>query len=108
MRVYISGKITGTNDYLDRFEIAEVHLILNGIDVINPAKTNATLPRNMRHEEYMHICYAMMDVCDAIMFLNGWEDSKGAKLEYDYAVRCKLPIFFEGEILDENKLIADR
>lgn len=38
--VYISGKITGTKDYLERFETVEHDLILQGYDVINPAKAN--------------------------------------------------------------------
>ena len=42
MKIYISGKITGTTDYIKRFERAE-KAISNYI-VINPAKVNAQLP----------------------------------------------------------------
>ena len=39
--IYISGPITGTSDYMERFEKAEKELIENGYSVINPAEVNA-------------------------------------------------------------------
>ena len=42
--IYISGPITGTSDYMKRFEKAEKELTENGYSVINPAKVNAMLP----------------------------------------------------------------
>lgn len=35
-RVYISGAISGTNDYMKRFAKAQCDLIAQGYDVINP------------------------------------------------------------------------
>ena len=35
--IYISGPITGTSDYMKRFEKAEKELTENGYSVINPA-----------------------------------------------------------------------
>lgn len=43
-RVYISGSITGTDDYMERFSKAEKELEAQGFGVINPAKVNAQLP----------------------------------------------------------------
>ena len=42
MKIYISGKITGTTDYIQRFGRAEK--ALSNYIVINPAKGNAQLP----------------------------------------------------------------
>ena len=33
----------------------------------------------------MRICFAMLDSADVVLFQFGWQVSKGAKLEYDYA-----------------------
>ena len=44
----------------------------------------------------MSLCYAMNDMCDAIYFLDGWEDSAGAKIEFDYACRKNKGICFKG------------
>jgi len=86
MKVYISGKITGTNDYMKRFEDAEIELQLNGYDVINPALVNSNLPECTTHDEYMKISLCMLDMCDAIYMLDGWNNSKGACIEYGYAL----------------------
>ena len=53
--IYISGPITGTSDYMKRFEKAEKELTENGYSVINPAKVNAMLPEDATWEEYIKV-----------------------------------------------------
>ena len=36
---------------------------------------------------------AVLAGCDAICLLPGWEDSKGANMEYQYALIKQLPVF---------------
>ena len=62
-----------------------------GHTVLNPA----IIPIGFNQEEYMHIDYAMIDVSDALYMLDDWEDSKGAKLEKEYALKKGKKIFFE-------------
>lgn len=85
MRVYISGKITGTTDYMERFAKIEDYLKSKGHEVVNPAKVNANLPETFTHAEYMWVSIAMLNCCDAIYMMNGYEDSKGAMEELNYA-----------------------
>ncbi len=87
MRIYISGKITGTLDYMERFQRAEscVKAEHKDADVINPAKVNVMMP-SLTHDEYMRMSFCMLDMADAIFMTSGWEDSKGACMEYGYAV----------------------
>lgn len=87
MRVYVSGKITGTTDYMERFQYAEEYLMSLGYTVINPAAVNARLPLDTTWEEYMKISFTLLELCDAIFMLDDWEDSRGAKLEHAYAVK---------------------
>lgn len=93
MKVYISGKITGTTDYMERFERAEKALSNNV--VINPAKVNAQLPTDTTWDEYMRMSMTMLRMCNAIYMLSGWKDSAGARMEYDYAVEHNYKIIFE-------------
>ena len=50
MKIYISGAITGTDDYMERFEKAEKELAEKGYSVVNPAKVNAQLPEDTSYE----------------------------------------------------------
>ena len=94
-RVYISGPITGTTDYMERFAKAEKELTKKGYSVVNPAKVNAQLPEDTSYEEYMKMSFCMLDMCDAIYMLNGWSKSCGANRELGYAMAKDKIIMYE-------------
>lgn len=85
MRIYISGKITGTTDYMERFAEVEERLTKQGHEVINPAKVCATLPITLGYEDYMKVCITLLDLCDTIYMMHGWEHSEGAARELSRA-----------------------
>lgn len=93
MRVYISGKITGTTDYMERFRDVELLLEERGLDVVNPAKLCASLPTNFTHKEYMKVCLSALDSCDAIYMMVGWESSRGCIEERGYALGKGLRVY---------------
>lgn len=80
--VYLSGPITGVPNYWETFEKAEDFLTSLGWTVLSPAKH----PQGLTNEQYMRIDFAMIDVADVVLFLPGWEDSRGASLERDYCL----------------------
>lgn len=90
MKVYIAGPITGNEDYKSQFKFRQICLESEGHIVLNPAE----LPVGLEHAEYMHICFSMIDIADAVSFLDNWKDSRGARMEYNYAI-------------DKGKLILD-
>ncbi|HEY5576230.1 MAG TPA: DUF1937 family protein [Clostridiaceae bacterium] len=81
MKIYIAGKITGNENYKNQFWEAEKILEAAGHAVMNPANMNG----GFEHHEYMKVCTTMIDVCEGVCFIKGWEDSKGAQFEHQYA-----------------------
>ena len=95
LKVYISGGITGVEDYMNNFSKAESKLIEDGYSVVNPAKVNSMLPQDTDYEEYMKMSMCMLDMCDYIYLLKGWQESRGANREYGYALAKDKTIMFE-------------
>ena len=85
MKLYLSGAITGTDDYMDRFSMAEKSLEVEHT-IINPARVNAQLPSDTNYEDYMKMSFCMLDMCDGIYLLKGWEKSCGSNRELGYAM----------------------
>ena len=101
MKIYISGAITGTDDYMERFAKAEKELTAKGYSVVNPAKVNAQLPEDTSYEEYMRMCFCMLDMADAIFMISNWKTSCGASQEYGYAMAKNMTIMHEKERANE-------
>ena len=51
-RVYIAGKISGTDDFKERFGKAEKEFLKINCDVLNPAKLYLIMPESATHDEY--------------------------------------------------------
>ena len=93
MRIYISGKITGTNDFDYRFSAAERELKKRGYEVVNPV--TLVHDHDKTWESYMKECLRALIDCDAIYMLSGWMQSDGAFVERAVAVTLKLKIIYQ-------------
>lgn len=81
-KVYVAGPMTGLPEFNSpAFFAAEEYLIGHGAKVMNPA----VLPKGFEHHEYMSIAIPMMLSCEAVAFLPGWQQSKGARMEFTKA-----------------------
>lgn len=97
-RIYISGPITGNPQAEEQFRAAE-QTLAEDWTVWNPQKVNAAvvaLTGISTHEEYMGISLAGLELCDAIWMLPGWQDSRGARMEYNYAKSNGKNIYVNG------------
>ena len=96
-RVYIAGKISGTDDFTERFRKTEEEFIKIGCEVLNPAKLPSIMPESTTHDEYLTLCYCMIEMSDIVYFLKDWKKSVGATMEYKYCVRHGKRCIFEKE-----------
>lgn len=103
MKIYVAGKITGLDNFKEVFQEAEDTLKAEGYTVMNPA----ILPPGFTQEECMHVCYAMIDICDGVYMLSNWKDSVGANLEHDYALSHAKDIIYEGKMCIEIQVLYD-
>ena len=104
IKVYIAGKITGLANYKELFNEKEHELKTMGYTVMNPS----ILPYpGFNHDEYMHICKAMIDVCDWIYFLDNWHESEGAAIEMAYAFEKRKGIWFSALTKEAVKKLLD-
>ena len=97
-RIYIAGPMTGLPEHnFPAFHAAADGLREAGWDVVNPAE-NFDGRTNLPRESYLRADMALLVDCEAVAMLPGWEDSRGAKLEYMLA--CELGM----KILDADTL----
>ena len=87
-RIFISGPISGTDDYMGRFAEAEERLREDGYLPINPTVfSQHLLNGEFNWFEFMEITMALLKQCDNIYMLKGWENSRGACMELEYATQ---------------------
>lgn len=102
-KVYIAGRITGTDDYRERFAKAEEEARVRGYEPINPV----AIPRaeELPYEEVMERCKELVASADFLYLLNGWEWSNGAIEELKHFMathnREEMRVFYEHEGLPE-------
>lgn len=82
MKVYIAGPMTGYKNFnREAFFEAAKKLEELGWEPVH----TAGLPDGLAYEEYLKKSLEAIKGCHAIYLLPGWEESKGALMEYGYA-----------------------
>lgn len=108
MLVYIAGPIAGKeNGNKAAFQEAEIRVIRAGHTPVNPwgippdhGSTKCCPGQPTEHEpdsRHNYGCYLRADIeklmyCDAIMFLDGWDQSRGASTEAHVAASLGIKV----------------
>ena len=95
MRIYISGQITGLDIEVAKayFKQTELQLKENGHTPVNPMEVLPYHPDHTWHD-YMAEDIKALLYCEAILMLDNWTNSKGAKIEHDIAKGLGIKIFY--------------
>ena len=108
MKIYVSGKITGIprDEAAAIFEQARERLLLQGHEPFVPT----VLPdyADVSHGDYLHVCHAMIDICDAVYVLDNWRTSTGSHEEIQYAADWRKEIIYEDEATRQDGFPTDR
>jgi len=87
MTIYLSGPITGTNDFKERFAETEkkVRAGFPQAIILNPVDFCAAIPDGSKHSVYMRKCLQVLSTASHIYFMQGWIDSRGCIMESEEA-----------------------
>jgi hypothetical protein len=95
--IYISGPMTGIPEFNHpAFNKVAKILRQEGAIVFNPAEAfegKKDLPRH----EYMRKDIKQLLEAEAIVMIEGWEQSKGARLELEIAKEINIPVYIWGK-----------
>lgn len=91
--VYISGKITGLDIEVAKhhFALAEQRIIESGHEAVNPM-TLVPYDPALTWVDYMVEDIRGLLGCTAILMLENWEDSRGAKIEHAIAMEMGIKV----------------
>ncbi len=96
---YLSGPMSGIAEHnFPAFNSEAARLRALGYQVVNPVDVNPD-PGTSWHECLKRDLIALLQRCDAIAMLPGWEGSAGAHLEMHLAHRVGMPIVMAREIV---------
>jgi hypothetical protein len=90
---FLSGGMTGMPEYnRPAFYVAEFILKQFGFEVKNPARLDET---GKTYDDLLAESLELLKKCDAVYMLRGWENSKGANVEHQYAIDHDLAIYYQ-------------
>lgn len=109
-QIYISGKITGDDNYRAKFAMARDRLTRDGYDVLNPVEEADKLDRLHQAlgraaptwSEYMKKCILVIRDADEVYMLRDWQESRGARLEHYIASELGIKIVYEEEATEDR------
>ncbi len=105
-KVYISGAIAHhqIEERQQSFNLAAAELKQRGFEPVNPFENGVS--QDAHWTEHMKADIGMLLGCGYIYMLNGWELSKGAKLEFDVASSCGIKVMFQGQRATQREYVC--
>lgn len=96
--VYVSGAYTAPNPEqlqanIERARLAGLEVRKAGyVPVVPHLAILYDDPNDFTYEKAMQECLALLRRCDAVLMVDGWRESRGAKIERHVAYRHWIPV----------------
>ncbi len=99
-KIYISGPISGLPEPKVSFSFRETERVLRELfpssELVNPL--NNGLPFDAPWEEHIEADLRIMEECNAVYFMDGWENSLGCQVEHARAVELLIDRYYQSPI----------
>ena len=98
-KIYISGQISGLDpqEAVNIFDRMEKTLRGQGYSVVNPTRLGVSDVSGLGWDYYMKEGIRKLMDCDAIYMLKGWNNSRGAWIEWKLAYDLGMTIYLESD-----------
>jgi Domain of unknown function (DUF4406) len=104
-RVYLSGPISNNDSQIQEHNLQEFHRVAeclrsqDGYEVINPAEFSEQHP-DLSYQSYIRADLRDMLTCNAVLMLDGYQESKGAMIEKRVAEMVGIEVFTDIRMLE--------
>ena len=99
MWIYLSGPISGRSSAEAKAHFSNAEDLVRRSNLTYCYISNPTnLPEGWTWNAYMRAGIRELLICDAILMLDGWQNSKGALIEKDLAEKLGLKVYYESEL----------
>ncbi len=104
--VYVAGKFRGANAWeiennIRRAEEMSLEVLKLGASVICPHANTRFFHGSLPDQVFIDATLALVAKSDALLMLQDWHRSDGARGERRYAIEHAIPIFYDLEVLGE-------
>lgn len=101
-KIYISGPISNTPDYIERFSAAEKNLSSPVTEVFNPVRYTQSIFTNPEEVPWIVLMEILINKLKYNNFthmymMKGWQESDGAVIERAYARKLGIELIYEVE-----------
>ena len=109
--IYIAGKYTDQNKKsinrnIDRAERISKRIWRNGMAAICPHLNTRGWNGILSQDEFLEGYFSIVKKCDAVLMLDNWKKSEGAKAEHWLAATYQIPIFYNiKDLKDWNHVV---
>jgi len=106
--IYIAGPYTAENTYslrrnILKAEAAAREVMKHGFVPVIPHSLGDALDTGSKFKHFQHhdwmqkLCLPLLSRCDGLLLIEGWQNSKGSRIEFDFAQTNNMPIFYKPE-----------
>ena len=94
MNVYISGPVSGIENYEENFRSISEIVKSRGLTPISVLDFSVLKLDSFKWSDCMKICISMLEHCDCVLMLDGWRLSVGATIEKAWATKMGMPVYY--------------